>query len=406
MRICFADPLPDGHRAQHVVAIAREIARRSGIKVLFAVHPNIAELAQSSLYGDSNSYENCVFRPLTEGVFRQVRANNRDIFGGFRVLRKLEQIAKANGCHHIHFMHLDTFLPGLALRVMCPWGIFTYSGLYFRPTMHYEKVFNSPLNRKEARLNKVKAVLLSIVLASARVKLIQSLDNYFPLVFENHRSKPKLAAIPDLSSPPEDSKKPEDLLLCWTKRPVRLLLFGAISSRKGVFVLLGALKKIPRQIAGDLSVLLAGSIKDSERQFLISEIGDLKLKNPHITVNTIDRYLSDEELWWLIGESSLVLMPYQRHLGSSGILCWAAAANKPVLSQSFGLIGHEVRQNNLGIAVDTEDPNAIARAIAEFRQVGGCLGSRTHKRQAYASLHTEHAFGKAVLESIISSIAY
>lgn len=403
VHLCFADPLPGGHRGQHVVAIAREMAGRSGIEIVFAVHPDVVEYARANLDGKSNSYQNCIFRPLTENIFHKVRPNNRDIFNGFCAILKLEQIAEANHCHHIHFMQLDTFLPGLALRVLFPWGKVTYSGLYFRPTMHYSTMFESQLNKKEFHLNRFKSILLSRVLKSRRVTLIQSLDEYFPLYFDNTKYEHKLAGIPDLASPPETAEPPADLPEQWLERPLRLLLFGRLSSRKGVFVLLKDLEQLPQELAQQTSVLFAGQINAAERENLILTIKELRRAQPDVAVDVIDRFLDDAELWWLVQQTILVLAPYQRHLGSSGILCWAAAAGKPVLCQSFGLMGHEVRQNHLGVTVDTENVNALVEAIKNFVSGSFQETDLISKRAAYAARHTQHAFAEATLDTLLSS---
>lgn len=403
MRICFADPLKGGHRIHHVVALIRVLARQASVESIFAVHPGVAEGAQKVLAENLLQSSGCVFRPLNENLFRKIRSNNKDAFHGYLGLRILERIAKENRCHHLHLMQLDTFLPGLSLRLLMA-GRISYSGLYFRPTMHYNSVFGTNLKNREVLLNRIKSVLLSQILASRRVKVVQSLDNYFPHAFQSSNHGDKLVAIPDLASPPKSSQRPENLPKRWTDRPTRLLLFGAISSRKGVFVLLDALNSLPEHVVNHISILLAGRVNDNERERIKNNMGALAVNRPNIAVDMIDRYLSDQELWWLVQKTSMVIMPYQRHIGSSGVLCWAAAAGKPVLSQSFGFIGQEIEQNKLGIAVDTEDPDVLAVAIANFAKGGFDGEEQTQKRKEYAFRHTEEAFGKATIESIIQAL--
>ena len=76
------------------------------------------------------------------------------------------------------------------------------------------------------------------------------------------------------------------------------------------------------------------------------------------------RWLGDGEIAGLVRWSDVVLAPYQRFVGSSGVLLWAAAAGRPVITQDRGLLGELTRRHGLGTAVDTTDPAALAAAVA------------------------------------------
>ena len=58
-----------------------------------------------------------------------------------------------------------------------------------------------------------------------------------------------------------------------------------------------------------------------------------------------------------------MLVPYQQHVGSSNVLVRAALAGRPVLGDSYGLIGHYVRENKLGITVDATEPGALTDGL-------------------------------------------
>lgn len=56
-------------------------------------------------------------------------------------------------------------------------------------------------------------------------------------------------------------------------------------------------------------------------------------------IKVVDRFLSDDEIPPLVSGADVILAPYLRHVGSSGLLYWPAAAGKSVITQDFGLIG-------------------------------------------------------------------
>jgi Glycosyl transferases group 1 len=76
-----------------------------------------------------------------------------------------------------------------------------------------------------------------------------------------------------------------------------------------------------------------------------------------------NRRLSEDEIGQLLVRADVVLAPYQRFVGSSGILLWAARAGKPVLTQNFGLIGRLVRDRHLGLVADVESETGLLAAI-------------------------------------------
>jgi glycosyltransferase involved in cell wall biosynthesis len=61
-----------------------------------------------------------------------------------------------------------------------------------------------------------------------------------------------------------------------------------------------------------------------------------------------------------------VLALYQRHVGMSGILVLAAAAQKPVLSSDYGLLGELTHHWRLGITADSTNPVDISKGLTQL----------------------------------------
>ena len=99
----------------------------------------------------------------------------------------------------------------------------------------------------------------------------------------------------------------------------------------------------------------------------------------------------------LVRRSDVVLAPYQRFVGSSGVLLWAARAERPVLAQEFGLVGKLTREHKLGVSVDSCDPTTLAREIARMVECGPeTLFDRVSAAQ-FVSAHTPRHFASVVL---------
>jgi glycosyltransferase involved in cell wall biosynthesis len=145
---------------------------------------------------------------------------------------------------------------------------------------------------------------------------------------------------------------------------VLLLLFGALDERKGVFTLLDALTQIPASIARRMAVMLAGRPSSAVDARLRTTIAELQ-RTTEAQILLHDGFVPDDEVQNLIAAADVVLAPYFRHVGSSGILMRAAAAGRPVLSQDWGLMGWQVRTHLLGTTTDTTNPASLSSALAD-----------------------------------------
>jgi len=79
-----------------------------------------------------------------------------------------------------------------------------------------------------------------------------------------------------------------------------------------------------------------------------------------------NQFVAEEEVPLYFDIADVVLAPYQRHVGMSGILLWAAALGKPLLASDYGLMGELVRQRSLGITVDSTQASEIAQGVSAF----------------------------------------
>jgi glycosyltransferase involved in cell wall biosynthesis len=80
-------------------------------------------------------------------------------------------------------------------------------------------------------------------------------------------------------------------------------------------------------------------------------------------VTSADEFVSDTVLAKGIAAADVVVLPYRKHAGSSGLLVQAAAAGTRVLASDFGWIGAAVRNHRLGRTVDVELSEAFANAL-------------------------------------------
>lgn len=306
---------------------------------------------------------------------------------------------------HIHFLFVDHMQFPLAIRLPLPEGI-TVSGTLFRPSIHYSRLWNITLGLKEKMSNVRKQIFYRLMLTHPGVGTIFSLDEYFASYAR--KSIPyghKVHYLPDPSILPADDEQctfPCSLAHLVPPGKKIFLLFGALDRRKGIFQALKALSMLDDRVAKHTAFIFAGELRDEVRQEFITEFQNYLKSHPGRKVHLEDRFLSDGELVYLLKRCDVVLIPYQRHVGSSGLLIWAASACKPVITQDFGLIGTLTRAYKLGQAVDTTKPSEIAKAIKRFVDRTKMEGiTDTEKMAMFVSGRSPKEFSRKFYEGML-----
>lgn len=154
--------------------------------------------------------------------------------------------------------------------------------------------------------------------------------------------KPILYGLPDpWSGDFSQDKKHARQALGISPEAFVFLHYGVGDRRKGLHLAIHAMSNLPSE--SRLLLLCAGHIthqgnikRDLQRL--------MRRKRAHL----LDRYVSDAEEALCFCAADVVLLPYIKHFGSSGVLSRAAAAGKMVIASDEGLVAHLVRTHRLG----------------------------------------------------------
>ncbi|WP_146592396.1 glycosyltransferase [Puniceibacterium confluentis] len=172
------------------------------------------------------------------------------------------------------------------------------------------------------------------------------------------------------------------------------LLFGALAERKGIFALLDALGHLPADSRAGLVLRFVGRIDPADRSRFMAHLAQVQSACPEAVIELVDDFVSDETLAQEVVDCDVVLAPYQNHIGSSGVVFWAAAAGKPLIAQNTGMMGYQIAEHDLGLTVNTTDPLALALAL-----------DRTEARPrnaAFLAAHTPDRFTDTILEGLLA----
>ena len=169
-----------------------------------------------------------------------------------------------------------------------------------------------------------------------------------------------------------------------------VVLYGALSARKGVDLLAAAVAAEP----GGLRVTLAGEIETQFGARLERHVEAMRSAGADVDLR-LHRHDEIEGLAVLAGGSCIVL-PYPRHYTMSRVLLEAAAVGTPVVVHDFGLLGHLVRSHGLGIAVDCRNPRALRYALDRLCADPDAVTRHAPRLRAFVERYAPSRFQQAI----------
>lgn len=262
-------------------------------------------------------------------------------------------------------MYIDRFQLPMALRFFLPCKT---SGIFFRPKFHYGQFAGSRPRRSEQVRRLREQWLWRSALRHPQLKTLFCLD---PLAVVPLRALGGSSTVVHLPDPVEVSSQPTTVVTALQQElgiaPERkvLLLFGMIDRRKGIYQVLEALQQLSPAQQAQLTLLLVGQVAKTDCANIIAIITRIQRDTP-LQIVLHNCFVPEDKVPVYFALADVVLALYQHHVGSSGILLWAAATGKPVLASDYGLMGEVVRQHRLGVTVDSTDTSAIATELSHF----------------------------------------
>lgn len=150
----------------------------------------------------------------------------------------------------------------------------------------------------------------------------------------------------------------------WSKLKVRsslpkgyILFFGRISVYKGVPALLDAMPKVWEKFPQNHLVIAGkGNVQEVTNHALIM--------NRDSRVRFINRYIPNDELANLIGNSAMTICPY-KEASQSGVLWTSFGLCKPVVATRVGAFAEFIKPGFNGILADDASAESIADAIID-----------------------------------------
>jgi glycosyltransferase involved in cell wall biosynthesis len=356
-RLLIFEPDSDGHQQEWLLHLLHFAQMDNRCTPYFLVSPALAEALRAEAVWLSQ--EILTLRPRELALCRSRVLAISGFARWFVMRRYLKRIC----CDVGLFLFLDHLtLPfGLGLGL----GHRRAIGILFRPSVHYQLLGPYVPSWRERLRDARKALLYRLTLSNHALHVVLSLDPYFPAYAKEHyHYGGKVLPLADPVNPHGNSRGPTSPWLEAVPRDrILFVLFGYLTERKGCLTLLDALKGLDDEEASRIGILFGGRIAPEIAAEFDEKFRNLGEFQPLLWLGCENRRLGEDEIGQLLARADVVLAPYQRFIGSSGILLWASRAGKPVLTQDFGLIGKLVRDCRLGLVADVESESGLLAAI-------------------------------------------
>ncbi len=394
-RILIFEPDAEGHSLEwleHLMVFVADQARATEI-CLLAPEALCTALARSIPADGADRIRLVAISPL-EHRLCTTRPLSVAAFARWWVMRRyIRRIGAQSG----FFLTIDLLALPLALGLGI--GGPPISGILFRPSVHYGALGPYAPTRGERLRDWRKGVLYRLMLRNRSLSRVLSLDPFFPAYAQTQYAQgDKVQALPDPAHPPVEPPSSgatvEDFV---PPGRIGFLLFGYLAERKGPRAVLDALSRLAPATAARVAVLFAGRVDPALRERLEQKCRQLRAERPELWLRIDDRRLDQAELARAVRQSDVILAPYQRFVGSSGVLLWAARVGRPVLAQEFGLVGRLTRDHGLGVAVDSSDPAQLACQITHMVDCGPATFIDRAAARRFAEAQTPQRFASLVL---------
>ena len=316
-----------------------------------------------------------------------------------RLLRLAVEHHRPDHCMLMYFDHLQ-FSLATGLRFGFPVRL---SGTYFRPSFYYRQARAAPSTARAVVDDLQKKALLQLALRNPHIDTLFCLDPYAVGPIERLGTAAHVVHLPEpfeLDMP--QAERPEQTRRRLGVEPGRqvLLLFGSLDPRKGVLELLDAFDALPDDLARRACLVMAGETT-AVREAMDAALARLRRRGA-LQVIHLDTFVSDEEMHSLFRAAELVLLPYQHHVGSSGVVVRAAASGVPVLGPDYGMLGTLIQDRGLGLRVDTTQPAAITQGLVRFLDPETAYPFDAPAARAYAAANTEQAMASTLFRHLLA----
>jgi len=361
MHILIIEAALTGHHSGYLERIAAAYMDAGHSVSVTVLQGNAKHLAIERLKSTYGAAFNVV--PLNDAKYQAALHSSMGEPGRELALRRMfgkaySVVHQSNPVDYVFIPYLDYCLYALGL-LGSPFGSAQWGGICMRPSFHYSQF---GVIAPKPKLAKVKHTLFLRLFRSKTLKAVYTIDELLHrFVAEQHPQwVHRLQYVPDpaeLNGSHTYKSARQELGI--PDEAVVVLVYGAIDERKGLDVLVEALRN--PDVSKTLYLLVVGKQASAIQPLMTSPQFSNLSENKRCHV--INSYVDEVVQQMVFTASDVVWLGYRNHYSMSGVLVMAAVAGKAVIASQDGLIGWYTRKQGLGISIDTRNLCQVAGAL-------------------------------------------
>jgi glycosyltransferase involved in cell wall biosynthesis len=231
---------------------------------------------------------------------------------------------------------------------------------------------------------------LFILVTNENTKIIQAFSDAYHIPAEKLRVE--LHGLKYYDKPAGNSDPKSKKITC----------LGYIVPNKGYEFVLTALRDVLKKIP-DVSLVIAGSTISEEGKEYFNKlrrmVSEYSLER---SVTIEERYLSETEFAEYVRSSGIVILPYLRVLGVSGIMSLAVSYKVPVIASSSGALFDEI--SHIVPVVPPANNYRLAEEIIKILESDEYRNTITKKYEQYLSTHDWSVIAKENYKEYVNLI--
>lgn len=394
-RLMLYESASGGHRAEHLCWLADAWIGRDRDDVLVLVPPQQLADDFPEVAARADASGGRIRLAPYDSALEQ--GTQWDSLLGTRRAEPLARAIQAHRPERVLAMSFDHFLAPLGWGVPLPADALV-SGIFFRPTLHYDAIGSPSTSLRERAERTLKRLLTRRALRHPAFDTLFSLDP--TAVPALQALGPNVALLPD-PVPEEPVLRPrKEVRADLSIDPGRTLfvLAGGLDDRKGPLETLRALLALAPEAQPRTAVAFMGRVGADVRD-RFDALADEVRGSTAVQLVVRDAFVPTGEMQTVVAAADVLLVPYVKHVGSSGFLMRAAGAGVPVLSQAWGAMGYLVREHGLGQTVDPTDTRALATSLSRASQTPEA-GFDSEGAARFAARFTVQAYTETILNRL------
>lgn len=353
MHILLIEPFASGHRMQYISRIAKEMSRRGWKLTLYTAeaskdHPEIQSLTKE--------ISNLIVIYFHDSVIQKIKKHKNPLITAIKFWKLFKQCVVGKS-YDVVFVgtlrHCDKAIAILG----SPFGKIPWCGILLDYKLYMdESNIRSSITYKDY----INSWFVSRLLKSASLKWVFTIDEIL-FRFLKKSSNKIIYLIPPINSQRTQSSQVAKEYFGIKNNNKVILVYGALSARKGIDSLI---KAVEASKIKNITILLVGKQDDCIKKYL-NQQNPLHLID-NMQIICVDEYVSSDVQSKSYCAADVVWVGYRGHETVSDILIYAAASKIPVIACESGWIGWMTRKYNLGICVDIDRIDIVAKAVCQL----------------------------------------